>query len=163
MNDHIDDSLADWFDDADAVSYRRLPAAKMRQDAADTPREISESIAESLIVHGLLADMGNRNDDHDAERIRAVMQRIDSEFESDSVNTGELPAPLGRRRFAMLTSGLTISAVVMLVFAVFGPNQSVSAAIASLEKVIEATAKTFDRTYSVRVVEESPSSSSLKT
>jgi hypothetical protein len=35
MNDDIDDSLADWFDDADAASYRRLPAANAQQ----TPRK----------------------------------------------------------------------------------------------------------------------------
>jgi hypothetical protein len=84
------------------------------------------------------------------------MQRIDAESAAESVIVAPKSVPHNRRRFAILTSALTIAAAVMVMFVVFGPHQSVSAAMASLEKVVEAAAKPFDRTYKVRVVEEYP-------
>ncbi|EMI22341.1 hypothetical protein RMSM_00731 [Rhodopirellula maiorica SM1] len=78
------------------------------------------------------------------------MQRIDSE----SASIAPPHERHGRRRFAILTSALTMAAAVMVMIAVFGPHQSVSAAMASLEKVVEAAAKPLDRTYAVSVVEE---------
>jgi hypothetical protein len=100
--------------------------------------------------------MGSRDDDQDAQRIRAVMQRIDSETSSDSVTVAAQHGLHGRRQFAILTSGLTIAAAVMVMLVVFGPHQSVSAAMVSLERMLETAAKPFDRTYRVRVVEEYP-------
>ena len=146
MNDLIDDLLSDWLDDEN-----ENPASK-----SDVPSgEASETIAESLLIHGMLADIGSR-DDADAERIHAVMQRLDAEFATGSLNVASTSVPHGRRRFAILTSALTIAAAVMVMFAVFGPHQSVSAAMASLDKVMEAAAKPFDHTYTVCVVEEYP-------
>jgi hypothetical protein len=147
MNDPIDDLLSRWLDDAD-----ENPASESDVSAS----EASEDVAESLLIHGLLADIGSRDDNAEAERIHAVMQRIDIEFAADSVNVAPKSVPHIRRRFAILTSALTIAAAVMVMFVVFGPHQSVSAAMASLEKVVEAAAKPFDRTYQVRVVEEYP-------
>ncbi|MCP4942213.1 MAG: hypothetical protein GY924_09595 [Planctomycetaceae bacterium] len=145
MNDRIDDLLSDWLDDAD-----ENPEGK-----SDVPSsEASETVAESLLIHGLLTDIGSRDDDAEAKRIHTVMQQIDAEFAADSVNVAPKSVPHSRRRFAILTSALTIAAAVMVMFVVFGPHQSVSAAMASLEKVVEAAAKPFDRTYQVRVVEE---------
>ncbi|MEM1225544.1 MAG: hypothetical protein AAGJ40_07590 [Planctomycetota bacterium] len=144
MNERIDDLLSDWLEDAN-----QNPASERDLSSG----EESESIAESLLVHGLLADIGRRNDDQETERITAVMRRIDSECESKIVGIRGSNEPR-RRRFAFLTSALTIAAAVVVMFAVFGPQQSVSAAMASLEKVVEAAAKSFDRTYNVSVVEE---------
>ncbi|GAA4446022.1 hypothetical protein [Novipirellula rosea] len=147
MNDRIDDLLSDWLDDAD----------ESPEGNSDVPiSEASETVAQSLLIHGMLADIGSRDDDSEAERIHAVMQRIDAEFAADSVNVALKSVPLSRRRFAILTSALTIAAAVMVMFVVFGPHQSVSAAMASLEKVVEAAAKPFDRTYKVRVAQEYP-------
>ena len=147
MNDRIGDLLSDWLDDA-----VENPEAK-----SDVPSsEASETVAESLLIHGMLADIGSRDDDSEAERIHLVMQRIDAEFAADSVNVAIKSVPHSRRRFAILTSALTVAAAVMVLFVVFGPHQSVSAAMASLEKVVEAAAKPFDRTYKVRVVDEYP-------
>ncbi|MCP4891802.1 MAG: hypothetical protein GY904_35080, partial [Planctomycetaceae bacterium] len=71
------------------------------------------------------------------------MERIDSEDDAESVTLAQARRPSGRRRFAILTSALTIAAAVLVMFVVLGPQQNVSAAMASLEKVIEAAAKPF--------------------
>lgn len=147
MNDWIDDLLSDWLDDGD-----ENPEGK----SDVTSIEASETFAESLLIHGILADIGSRDDDAVAERIHAVMQQIDAESAAASVNVSSKSVPHSRRRFAILTSALTIAATVMVMFVVFGPHQSVSAAMDSLEMVLEAAAKPFDRTYKIRVVEEYP-------
>lgn len=147
MNDRRDDLLSHWLDDAD----------EPHKGKSDVPlSEANETVAESLLVHGMLVDIANHDADSEAERIEAVMQRIDAEFAADSVNVAPKIVPHSRRRFAILTSALTIAVAVMVMFVVFGPHQSVSAAIASLEKVVEAASKPLDRTYKVRVVEEYP-------
>lgn len=145
MNEKIDDLLSGWLDDAE-----ENPSSENYASAG----EASEVIAESLLIHGLLTDIGNRDDEQDADRVNAVMRRIDSESASELVSIAQPNERHGRRRFAILTSALTIAAAVMVMFVVFGPQQSVSAAMASLEKVVEAAAKPFDRTYTVSVVEE---------
>lgn len=147
MNEHIDDLLSEWLDDAD-----ENPASE--SDVFSS--EASEAVAESLLIHGLLADIGSRDDDSEAERIHAVMQQIDAGSAADSVHVAPKSVPHNRGWFAIVTSALTIAAAVMVMFVAFGPHQSVSAAMASLEKVVEAAAKPFDRTYKVRVVEEYP-------
>lgn len=144
MKERTDDLLSNWLDGAN-----ESPPSGSDLSAG----EESESVAESLLVHGLLADIGRRNDDQDAERISALMQRIDSESEPKFVDSRKSNEPR-RRRFALLTSALTIAAAVMVIFVVFGPHQSTSAAMASLEKVVEAAAKPSGRTYNVSVVEE---------
>ena len=76
MNDGIDDLLSDWLD-----GENENPASK-----SDVPSsEASETIAESLLIHGMLTDIGS-GDDAEAERIGAVMQRIDVEFVNGSLN-----------------------------------------------------------------------------
>ncbi|MCA9136880.1 MAG: hypothetical protein KDB00_08975 [Planctomycetales bacterium] len=147
MNDRTDDLLSDWLDDAE-----ENPESK-----SDVPAsEASEAVAQSLLIHGLLADIGRRDDVAESERIQAVMQRIDAEVSAESGDVALKHVPHRRRRFAILTSALTIAAAVMLMFVAFGPHQSVSAAMASLDKVVEAAAKRLDRTYKVRVVDEYP-------
>ena len=69
MNERIDDFLSDWLDGAHENRVSR---------SAVSACEANESIAESLLVHGLLVDIGKRTEDKDAERVSAVMQRIDS-------------------------------------------------------------------------------------
>lgn len=146
MNDRIDDLLSDWLDDENEN-------AAGKSDVLSS--EANESIAESLLIHGILADIGSGGD-AEGERIGAVMQQLDAEVANDFLHLESTSVPNGQRRFAILTSALTIAAAVMIMFSVFGPHQSVSAAMASLEKVMEAAAMPFDRTYRVRVVEEYP-------
>jgi hypothetical protein len=147
MSDEINGLLSDWLDD-DEVKSPRSPDSVFEQS--------SEAVADSLLVHGLLADQGRRDDEQEVQRLRSVMERIDSEDDAESVTLAEARRPSGRRRFAILTSALTIAAAVLVMFVVLGPQQNVSAAMASLEKVIEAAAKPFDRTYRVSVIEEYP-------
>ena len=147
MSDQIHKVLSEWFD-----SDAEIPES----DSDVSASKASEIVADSILIHGLLSDIGSRNDDAEADRIHAVMQRIDAESESAAMNNAAPYEPQRRRWFAMLTSALTITAALMVMFFIFGPHQSVSAAMASLEKVVEAAARPLDRTYSVRVIEEYP-------
>ena len=132
MNDKIDDLLSGWLDDAE-----QNPTSENDNSANDA----SQVIAESLLIHGLLTDIGSRDDEQDADRVSAVMRRIDSGSNSEPVSIAQPNERHGRRRFAILTSALTMAAALMVMFVVFGPHQSVSAAMASLEQVVEAAAK----------------------
>lgn len=147
MNENVNDLLSDWLDDEE-------PKSTSTED--EVIEGSAEEVADSLLVHGLLADQGRRDDEQEAQRLRSVMARIDSEDDAESVTLAEAGRTSGRRRFAILTSTLTIAAAVIVMFVVLGPQQNVSAAMASLEKVIEAAAKPFDRTYRVSVIEEYP-------
>ena len=146
MNDRIDVLLSNWLDDENDN-----PAGK-----SDVPSsEANESIAESLLIHGMLANIGSGGD-AEGERVGAVMQRLDAELAKDSLSVVSTSVSHRQRGFAILTSALTIAAAALIMFSVFGPHRSVSAAMASLDKVMEAAAKPFDHIYRVRVVEEYP-------
>lgn len=147
MSEKVNDFLSDWFDDEE-------PTSSDKEDAI--VEDSSELIADSLLIHGLLADIGGRDHEQETQNLRGVMKRIDSESDSKTATLARPSGTDGRRRFAILTSALTIAAAVLVVFVVLGPRQNVSAAMASLEKVLEAAAKPFDRTYLVHVVEEYP-------
>lgn len=142
MSERTNHLLSNWLDDSDTSSVDHDEAATS---------DASQSIAESLVVHGLLIDLGKCDEDHQAEQIRAVMQRIDSEPES---NAGPPRSLNTRSRLAIVTSALAIAAAVIVMFVVLGPQQRVSAAMASLERVVEAAMKPLDRTFRVSVVEE---------
>lgn len=149
MSDRITSMLSGWFESGEENSTN--------ENDLFSP-EASETVADSLLIHGFLSDIGERSEDKDAERVSAVMQRIDAEQATTSVSlslsNGTSDEPRKRRRFATLTSALLVAAAVMLMIFAFGPEQSVSAAMASLEKVVEAASRPMDRTYSVTVAEE---------
>ncbi len=147
MNDQINDLLSDWLDDSDET-----PAGQNEF----TFGQASETVAQSLLIHGLLAEIGSRDDIAESERIASLMRRIDAECARDQVEVALKRVPPDRRKFAILTSALTIAAAVMVMFVVFGLHKSVSAGMASLEQVVKAAAKPFDRTYTVHVVQEYP-------
>lgn len=147
MSERVNDFLSDWLDDEG-------PTSPGTEDAI--VEGSSEAFADSLLVHGLLADIGGRDHEQETLSLRGVMERIDSEGDTETAALARPSGTGGRRRFAMLTSALTIAAAALVMFVVFGPQQRVSAAMASLEKVLEAAAKPFDRTYLVHVVEEYP-------
>ncbi|QEG38189.1 hypothetical protein [Roseimaritima ulvae] len=151
MTENVNDFLSDWLYDE---SLENTEPNSQYSDHAIV-EESKEAIAESLIVHGLLADMGSCDLERETQNLRGVMERIDLEGDTNPVAFAPAGAT-GRRRFAILTSALTIATAVLIMFAVLGPQQNVSAAKASLEIVLEAAAKPFDRTYRVRVVEEYP-------
>ncbi len=147
MNEPLDELLSGWLDDAQHDSV-------VDPDAID--QESCKEAAESLLIHGLLSDLGNRDKDRDEARIRALMQAIDSELQAPSVRIWRSPSlPSGRRRIAFLTTFVTVAAALLVMFIAFGPQQTVSAATA-LEMAIEAAMQPFDRTYTIRVVEEYP-------
>ncbi|WP_404306070.1 hypothetical protein [Neorhodopirellula lusitana] len=145
VSQRTNDLLSDWLDDADGN-----PGSEQNLSADG----VCESVADSLLVHGLLADIGHRDAEHDARQIQALMKRIDLESKSEPDAVLDPSESSGRGRFAVISSALALAAAVMVMFAVVGPQQRVSAAMASLEKVVEAALKPLDRTYRVRVLEE---------
>lgn len=144
MNERIDDLICEWVDGPFENSAS--------EDHASTTGA-TERIAESLLIHGLLADNNKRDEGRDTDRINALMQRIDSEPAPVSTSFATVSTSPRRRRIAVLTSVLSIAAAFVVMFFVL-PQESVSAAMASLEKLVEAAAKPLDRTYRVSVVEE---------
>ncbi len=70
MNERLNQRLSDWFD----RSGSELVELNEALDA-----ESCEEAAESLVIHGLLSDLGRRDEDRDAARILALMQSIDAE------------------------------------------------------------------------------------
>ncbi|EMI55438.1 hypothetical protein [Rhodopirellula sallentina] len=149
MNEPISDRISRWLDDADENSACESDMSS---------REASEGVADSILIHGLLVDLGSRDDEAEAERIHSVMQRIDAVNGSGRYNEPVQPATKGTRSLVHYASAalVAIATAVMVMFVAFGPHQSVSAAMASLERVVEVAAKPFDRTYKVHVVEEYP-------
>ena len=146
MTDNVNDMITGWLDDAE-------PSSRERADTSDL--EASEQLADSLVVHGLLVDMVGRDENRDEQRIRDLMQQIERELASAVVVDGTTHATQAKhRRFAILTSVLTIAAAALFMFTMLVPQQNVSAAMASLEKIVAAAAKPLDRTYQIRLVEE---------
>ncbi len=147
MNTPIDDFLSDWLDDAD-----QNPDC----DGVVSVGDSNESVAESLLIHGLLTDVGTHDDAQEAARIRELMQRIDSEVSVAKVAKTFGTADPKPKLLTSFATVLAIVAAVMLMFVLFGSQQSVSAAMASLDKVVQAAMKPIDRTYTVHLVEEYP-------
>ena len=159
MSDQNNDCLSDWLDDD------MLPSTGTTDELLG---QSSDSIAESILVHGLLSDIGRRDKARDDERIQALMQLINAdtlavegatEFDEPLAGAKHLLSPTaGKRRtwISILSSALAVAAVVMVMFIVTGPQHNVSAAMTSLEKILSTAAEPFDRTYRVRVVEEYP-------
>jgi hypothetical protein len=148
MSESVSDLLSDWLDDHEPKSTNTVD---------EVIAGSNEAAADCLLVHGLLADQGRRDDEQETQRLRSVMERIDAEDDAETVIFAKVRRTSGRRRFAILTSALAIAAAVLVMFVVLDPQQKASAAMASLEKVIAAAAKPVDRTYRVSVIEEYPS------
>ncbi|TWU45108.1 hypothetical protein Q31b_02790 [Novipirellula aureliae] len=138
MIDRPEDFLSDWFDG---------DAENLCEQQGEYFQAFHEQVAESLLVHGLLSDVGSRDENRDAKRIRNLMSAIDNESAS-----GQKPV----RRYAILVSTIAIAASLLFAAVLLLPLQNVSAGRLCLEKVIEAAARPFDRTYRVHVVEEYP-------
>ncbi|MEO1525277.1 MAG: hypothetical protein AAFX06_07565 [Planctomycetota bacterium] len=144
MNERIDDLLRQWIED---------PLENSTSDNEVSTAGSTERIADSLLVHGLLVDSGKRDEGRDTDRIMAVMHLIDSETGPAPSGLTTLRSPFKHRRIAILTSVLSVAAAFVVVFFAV-PQQSVSAAMASLERLVDAATEPLDRTYRVSVVEE---------
>ena len=88
MNENVNDLLSDWLDDEE-------PKSTSTED--EVIEGSAEEVADSLLIHGLLADQGRRDDEQEAQCLRSVMERIDSEDDSESVTLAEAGRPSGRR------------------------------------------------------------------
>ena len=134
MNEWLDEGVvADWQSDVSPVD------------------ETIQQAADSLVVHGLLTDLGKNDKSKDRERIAAVMAAVENEDASAEIRRQ-------RHRFkkplAFIGATVAIAASVLLVLAWFG-GEPVSAAT-MLDRMIEASLQPRDRTYRIRIVEEYP-------
>jgi hypothetical protein len=158
VSENVSDLLSQWLDDG----QQNGELLETSDNEVVTSEESCDEIAESLLVHGLLTDIGLRDDLRESKQLRDVMDRIESESNPDEVLAKETQRTNQRRRFTILTTALSIAAAVLVMFVVLGPQKSASAAMTSLEKVLDAVAKPFDRTYRLSVVQEDAQTRPLK-
>jgi hypothetical protein len=131
------------------------------QVPSDSSEQACELAADEVLVHGLLRDRGLHNAERDEQRIRDVMSVIES-------NEHQQPSPVepGRktdrksspinpksRRVALASLVAALAAVFLLVFSLGGQDRA-TAAMVSLEKIIEVAKQRIDRSYRIFVVEE---------
>lgn len=145
MSRQIDESFSDWADgEREGVVG----------DVVNADERDASEMAALLVVHGLLTETAAYDEDAAVSRMKALMLRIESEAQTKTVPNTPRVGLMGHRRVALLTSSFVVAAVLMAMVFVVAPQQSVSAAMASLERVIEAAAKPIDRTYTVQVIEQ---------
>ena len=139
---NIDQQIADWLDGEGVDSVEELVS------------ESTEQVASSLLLHGILSEIGSRDEMKDSERMNAVLAAIRDEsaepLKSDSSHDH------GRRHVALLTTVVSIAAVLILAVMFAGPQQRVAAAMATLDQVIESARLPVDRMYEISVVEDYP-------
>ncbi len=146
MNNSTDQIVADWLDGAEGDAEKATE---------DLPSESYMQVAESLLVHGLLTDLGHSREAVESEKIDSVMAAIDA----GSMRFTESPSPTRSkttRRIAFLTTAATAVAVFVMLFVFSGPQRTVNAAIVSLVELIETAGQPIDRTYEISVVDEYP-------
>ena len=106
---NIDQQIADWLDGEGVDSVEELVS------------ESTEQVASSLLLHGILSDIGSRDETKDSERMNAVLAAIRDEsaepLKSDSSHNH------GRRHVALLTTVVSIAAVLILAVMFAGPQQ----------------------------------------
>lgn len=142
MSDAVDKAVSDWLD-----------SGQVEPSIDELTADSCEHIASSLLIHGLLTDLGRHEDGVNTGRMSKVMAAIDSEKEESATLVA---ASSPNRRFAFLASAATVAAVLVLMFILSGPQQNVQAAMTALDKMIDAASLPVDRTYEVSVVEEYP-------
>lgn len=148
--------LTEWLDGTQSLC----------EGSGDAPDEEScGQIADSLLVHGLLTDLSLRDENRESGRVQALMLAIESEAQvkpavmdrarvlNGMTSTRVLSRP---RRWMSIATLLTIAAAVILMVSMVVPHQNASAAMTSLQKVLEAISLPLDRTYEIHVVEEYP-------
>ena len=137
----FDDQLNGWFDEDSGPESDQIPTI---------PVTMYPEVAEAVVVHGLLTDIGRRFPAEDDMRVDAVMQAI-----------GEPVAPeksaswswlFGRpKRTAFAATAMVACVALIFIFQGINPTK---AAAASLERIIAVAQKNSDRTYTIRVIDE---------
>ncbi len=146
-SDWLDDEQSDGIDSA----HSHLP-----NGATEEAREIA---ADEMVVHGLLRDRALRDPDQDEQRIRDVMNAIESSGNGQALTvetTGVETAGrenANHRRVALASLATALAAAFLLMFT-FGRHDQASAAMVSLQKIIEVAQQPVDRSYRLFVVEE---------
>ena len=135
-------AMSDWLDEGVVADW---------QSGVPSVDETIQQAADSLVVHGLLTDLGKNDKPKDQERIAALMAAVENEDSSSEIRRQ-------RHRFkeplAFIGATVALAASVLLVLAWFG-GEPVSAAT-MLDRMIEASLQPRDPTYRIRIVEEYP-------
>ena len=140
MSDNqLQNAMNDWHDEGVVADWRSdvSPVDESTQQAAD-----------SLVIHGLLTDLGKNDKSKDQERIAAVMAAVENEASSKP------KSKRSKRPLAFVGAAAAIAASVLLILTWLG-GQPVNAAVV-LDRVIEASLQPLDRSYRIRIVEEYP-------
>ena len=141
----FDDRLDRWLDEDSGPESDQGPAM---------PEAMYPQVAEAVVVHGLLTDIGRRFPAEDEMRVDSVMQAIEEPV------TPEKPASwawlFGRPKRTAFAATVMV-ACVALIFIFQGINPT-EAAAASLERIIAVAQQSIDRTYTIRVIDEYPTS-----
>lgn len=129
--------VADWLDDASANA----------SDSASVTTETADDIADTLVVHGLLTDLGTHRDDIHESRIQSVMQAIRED--APAMGTGPITRIKPRRRLAIAAS-LAFAAGVSILLLTQAPQTADAAT--TLDRLIQTAATLHDRTYAIHVL-----------
>ena len=139
----FDEQLNSWLDED--------VGSESEQDFA-VPRALHSQVAEVIVVHGLLADLGRRSPKEDEMRVDSVMQAIEEPV------VVEKPSPWSflvnrPKRSVFVVTAMAACVVLLLILQGISPTET---AAASLERIIGVMQQPIDRTYVIEVVEEYP-------
>ena len=137
--------LTSWIDD----EYTEVPDSPGPVDDA-----IAETIADELFVHAVLEDRVQRNNEKEINNIYNVLNLISKDVPTPS-RSAKPPTGLARNtQFVVVTSALSLTIALLVMFYFVSPYQNANAAMVSLQKVLKATREPLDRTYVIRLLEE---------
>ena len=137
----FDEQLNSWLDED--------IGSESEQDFA-VPTALHSQVAEAIVVHGLLTDLGRRSPGEDEVRIDSVMQVIEGPVVVEKPSPWSFLVNRPKRSVFAVTA---MAACVVLLLILQGINPTETAA-ASLERIIAATQQPIGRTYIIEVVEE---------
>lgn len=115
---------------------------------------IAKTIADELFVHAALVDRVQRNNEKEITNLYSVLNLISKDVPAPS-RSAKTPTGFARNnQFVVVSSALSLTIALLVMFYFVSPYQNANAALASLQKVLKATREPLDRTYVIRLLEE---------
>jgi hypothetical protein len=139
------DALAHWLD---GDLSDDIPDENMSRE------DFANNSAETMFVHALLTDVTHRDLEREEHAIRQVMDNVSQPMNEVGSKRERVHGSLPNRRFYLATSAVVIAASLFLMIFFDTKEQRAIGAVASLQKVLEASHSLTDRTYHIHVLEE---------
>lgn len=137
--------LTSWIDD----EHTEAPDSPAPVDGT-----IAKTIADELFVHAVLEDRVQRNNEKETTNLYSVLNFISKDVPAP-LRSAKHPTGFARNtQFVVVTSALSLTIALLVMFYFVVPYQKANAAMASLQKVLKATSEPLDRTYVIRLLEE---------